>query len=419
MFSGWPTLLTAAHSIKGRRESRIQKSSGYHTTSESSSVYKEFLLASLELKLACIILKIAKDSGEDTFHSAIRLAKFVVILGIQFGLLPSCLIIINHFGPYPWAFNLILENAHRIKAIHVDKSEKPYKYLSTQEGEKIANSAMFEMDDDKRRRVIKTIGDLIKRYRYNKYKWWHLEDKLITESYMVFAGSGKGQIRKLNGHKIVKLFKFNYKGNWTKYHSTLFHRFVALHADPSIKMYRTKLKPMTPLLYEEYIEPFVWENEKPLRIRLKNKSPYDKRLSEDKIQTKNCILNKWEIMEAIWLYQVLTGNPPSVKEIGFLCLCQFRLEDRPERMRKRQEKALRYSLNALEDYGLIMSFEGIRKRYSVLSRHFWDEIEEECFSLPHPLDILENCQRIAHTINNAKLSKIFARGIQNFKSSYV
>lgn len=423
-------LAYALSTVPERRsgETRFQEGSGDYSSSSNKNptiqtippaksgsprVHEESLLAAKELKLACTILKIAEELGEEQFYNAVRLAKFVVILALKFNLLPSYLVIINHFGPYPWGFNRILENAQHIKVINCYKEKKPYKYSLTPKGEKIADMTMLKMSYDKRKKVVKTIEDLIKRYPYDKYRWWHLKNKLITESYMIFADR-KGRIRNLGKHKIVKLFKFNYQGSWMKYHSTLFHRFEALHADSSIKMYETQLRPMTPLIYEKYTEPFVWKWDKPLRNFLKNRQLH-KRLFEDKIQTKNCILNKWEILEAIWFYQVLTGGFPSAKELSFLCLCVFPFKEKTEKVRKAQEKALRYSLNKLEEYGLIISFKSSRKRYSVTSRHFWDELEEECFSLPHPLDILENCQRTAYAIHNVKFSKIFTKGIQNFK----
>ena len=110
-------------------------------------------------------------------------------------------------------------------------------------------------------------------------------------------------------------------------------------------------------------------------------------LSEEKVEGKNYISNMWYIIEGVNIIHALAGIAPTIEDISMLCLTNYQhavLDDKiePVEQKKMRESLIRYDINKLADYGILLKDKHNKKyRYELASTCFYDIILERKFQV--------------------------------------
>lgn len=110
-------------------------------------------------------------------------------------------------------------------------------------------------------------------------------------------------------------------------------------------------------------------------------------LNEEKVEGKNHISNLWYIIEGVNIIHALVGIAPTIEDIAMLCLTNYQhavlVENvDPNGRKKMHESLIRYDINKLSDYGILLKDKYNNKyRYKLASTCFYDTILDKKFQV--------------------------------------
>lgn len=108
-------------------------------------------------------------------------------------------------------------------------------------------------------------------------------------------------------------------------------------------------------------------------------------LNEEKVEGKNYISNMWYIIEGVNIIHALAGIVPTIEDIAMLCLTNYQhavIDEKidPTKQKKMHESLIRYDINKLSDYGILIKEKYDNKyRYKLASTCFYDTILDRKF----------------------------------------
>lgn len=110
-------------------------------------------------------------------------------------------------------------------------------------------------------------------------------------------------------------------------------------------------------------------------------------LNEEKVEGKNHISNLWYIIEGVNIIHTLVGIAPTIEDIAMLCLTNYQhavlVENvDPNGRKKMHESLIRYDINKLSNYGILLKDKYNNKyRYKLASTCFYDTILDKKFQV--------------------------------------
>lgn len=107
----------------------------------------------------------------------------------------------------------------------------------------------------------------------------------------------------------------------------------------------------------------------------------------EKIEGKNYISNMWYIVEGVNIIHALAGVAPTIEDIAMLCLTNYQhavIDNKISQVeqKKMHESLIRYDINKLSDYGILLKDRFNKKyRYKLASTCFCDTILDRKFQV--------------------------------------
>lgn len=202
------------------------------------------------------------------------------------------------------------------------------------------------------------------------------------------------QKRVVNGKNIILMF------DWSRYGTGMIHPYIytLLYSYSKLDNYfKTKWKEnqldICPVDYSKIpsnVSSIELQREKnfkniPLTTIFEKSQPSN--LNEEKVEGKNFISNLWYIIEGVNIIHALVGIAPSIEDIAILCLTNYQhaviVENvDPNGRKKMHESLIRYDINKLSDYGILLKDKYSNKyRYKLASTCFYDTILDKKFQV--------------------------------------
>ncbi len=110
-------------------------------------------------------------------------------------------------------------------------------------------------------------------------------------------------------------------------------------------------------------------------------------VNEEKVEGKNYISNMWYIVEGVNIIHALSGMVPTIEDIAILCLANYKhavFYDKIDQVgqKKMRESLIRYDINKLSDYGILLKDKYNKKyRYKLAAKCFHDTILDRKFQV--------------------------------------
>ncbi len=110
-------------------------------------------------------------------------------------------------------------------------------------------------------------------------------------------------------------------------------------------------------------------------------------VNEEKVEGKNYISNMWYIVEGVNIIHAFAGIAPTIEDIAMLCLTNYQHavifeKINPVGQKKMHESLIRYDVNKLSDYGILLKDKyNKRYRYKLASICFYDTILDRKFQV--------------------------------------
>ncbi len=198
----------------------------------------------------------------------------------------------------------------------------------------------------------------------------------------------------VNGKNIILMFDWSRYGTGMihPYIYTLLYSYSKLENHFQIKWKENKLD-VFPIDYSKIptnvpsVELHREKNFKNIPLTTIFEKSQPSNLNEEKVEGKNYISNMWYIIEGVNIIHALTGIAPTIEDIALLCLTNYQhaviVENiDPNGQKKMHESLIRYDINKLSDYGILLKEKYNNKyRYKLASTCFYDTILDKKFQV--------------------------------------
>ncbi len=197
----------------------------------------------------------------------------------------------------------------------------------------------------------------------------------------------------VNGKNIITII------DWSRYGTGMIHPYIytLLYSYSKLENYfKAKWKeneldvcPMDYSKIPNYVPSIELQREKNFR-NIPLTTIFEKSLPStvnmEKVEGKNYISNLWYIVEGVNIIHALAGVAPTIEDIAMLCLTNYQhaVDNKigEVEQKKMRESLIRYDINKLSDYGILLKDKFNKKyRYKLASTCFYDTILDKKFQV--------------------------------------